>query len=128
MQVSKVQMQGAHRLLTSLQRDDKVSGNFSVAASRLEMEEPEKSKEKGNRKNLMSKLKYKNKDCKDYKITRLVSRVQRNIQYIIVQNSIQTSESFLTWQLRPCLQIDIPYICGIYRLTAYTHQMSGDGL
>lgn len=35
-------MQGAHKLLTSLQRDDKVSGNFSVAASRLEIEEPKK--------------------------------------------------------------------------------------
>lgn len=40
-------MQGAHKLLTSLQRDDKVSGNFSVAASRLEIEEPE-NEEKTN--------------------------------------------------------------------------------
>lgn len=42
MQVSKVHIHGAHRLLTSLQRDDNVSGNFSVAASKLEIDEPVK--------------------------------------------------------------------------------------
>jgi len=40
MQVSRLHRQGAHRLLTSLQRVESVSGNFSVAASRLEIEEP----------------------------------------------------------------------------------------
>lgn len=57
MQVSSVQRQGAHKPLTSLQREESVSGNFSVAASRLDMDEPE-SKESNKRKRFIKKYVY----------------------------------------------------------------------
>lgn len=52
MQVSKEHRQGAQRLVTSLQREVKVSGNFSVAASKLEIDEPFKDRKRKKGKQL----------------------------------------------------------------------------
>lgn len=42
MQMTNEHLQGAHKLLTSLQCDDDVSGKTSTAASKLEIDEPAK--------------------------------------------------------------------------------------
>lgn len=45
MHMTNEHLHGAHKLLTSLQCDDDVSGKTSIAASRLEIDEPETIKQ-----------------------------------------------------------------------------------
>jgi len=88
MQVSRLHRQGAHRLLTSLQRVESVSGNFSVAASRLEIEEPARSRSttNGKRNKSVNKKFESGKNPQNWSISVLKFSIYQDFRRISLTN------------------------------------------